>query len=148
MNSMERWKIKRKREGYRPGRGRSSRSFHCLTLRPVGIEFLHHLAQRTAAVETLAIAVVMTDPKLRETPTEVAVAGVEVREPQALHDEPQALHLADPAPHDRLIAPLGLAELGTRRHQGLEQLARGLQLLVRCARDPPHEREQRLGLRQ
>src|SRR3990172_11566296 len=112
--------------------------YRYLSVRPVGIEFLHHLAQRTAAVETLAIAVVMADSKLRETPAEVAVAGVEVREPQALHDEPQALHLADPAPHDRLIAPLGLAELGARRHQGLEQLARGLQLLVRRARGPPH----------
>ena len=48
---------------------------------PIRIQLLDHLAQRTAGIVILAVAVVIGEPQLREPPAEIAIPGVEVHEP-------------------------------------------------------------------
>src|SRR5690606_41711432 len=55
-----------------------------------------------------------SDAQFRKLPAEVAVAGVEVDQPQTLHHETEPLHLAHPALHDRLVLALDVDRKSTR----------------------------------
>src|SRR3989344_1174831 len=154
MNSMGplRFLTWRNAEGYRLGHARTSSgtkgSQGFLQMRPVRIELFDDIVQRTARAETLLITVIMPDAQFGKFPAEIAIAGVEIRQPQPFDHESEPFQLAHPAPHDGLVVLFHFPGLGIARQHRLERAAHRLEFTVGLFGDFPYQRKQLLGLRQ